>query len=305
MATRERDSAVCIVFRRWAGRALRPPIASFFCLNSLRCQSFSPCQFYLRSPYWVLERLVCFPRNYYDGDRRFHDSFAARARSPFRVCYACALRLAPRSREGLLLVTPRLRFSDKLFTCEMSKVRVSNGSPTLERVDPRQADHGKPPVCRSLFGAVDRQEFAKDVREQMREIERASAEKWNYDFAENRPLAPGDYEWQEVDADEVPDFYTRPPRVKRPSSAGTVDHNGNHDYFLTAPSPSPESGAGNSERADAGNRSLSTPRKRPSTEDQDDLRRSKRPSVHASEADPCPDATSSLERAPCEPDPKT
>ncbi|XP_056311625.1 cyclin-dependent kinase inhibitor 1Ba [Danio aesculapii] len=178
----------------------------------------------------------------------------------------------------------------------MSKVRVSNGSPTLERVDPRQADHGKPPVCRSLFGAVDREHFAKDVREQMREIERASAEKWNYDFAENRPLAPGDYDWQEVDADEVPDFYTRPPRVKRAASAGTVDHNGNHDCFLTAPI------AGNSERADAGSRSLSTPRKRPSTEDQDLPRQSKRPSVPASDADPCPDATSSLER---EPDPKT
>lgn len=182
--------------------------------------------------------------------------------------------------------------------CKMSKVRVSNGSPTLERVDPRQADHGKPPVCRSLFGAVDREHFAEDVREQMREIDKASAEKWNYDFANDEPLAPGDYDWQEVDADEVPDFYTRPPRVKRPASAGTVDHNGNRDYFFTAPSPSPE-------RADAGSRSLSTPRKRPSTEDQDLPRQSKRPSVHASEADPCPDANASLERAPCEPDPKT
>ncbi|KAK2892720.1 hypothetical protein QQF64_035477 [Cirrhinus molitorella] len=84
----------------------------------------------------------------------------------------------------------------------MSKVRVSNGSPTLERVDARQADHAKPPVCRNLFGSVDREEFERDVREQMLEIEKASKEKWNYDFAKNEPLAPGDYEWQEVDAKE-------------------------------------------------------------------------------------------------------
>ncbi|RXN21252.1 cyclin-dependent kinase inhibitor 1B-like protein [Labeo rohita] len=153
----------------------------------------------------------------------------------------------------------------------MSKVRVSNGSPTLERVDARQADHAKLPVCRNLFGPVDREEFERDVREQMLEIEKASKEKWNYDFAKNEPLAPGDYEWQEVDADEMPEFYTRPPRVKRDTSSGTVDHNGNHDCLLTTPSR--ESARGDSDNAEPGSRSdcrtaLTTPRKRPSTEEQ-------------------------------------
>ncbi|KAG1953318.1 cyclin-dependent kinase inhibitor 1C [Pimephales promelas] len=93
----------------------------------------------------------------------------------------------------------------------MSKVRVSNGSPTLERVDARQADHAKPPVCRILFGSGDREELAREVEDQMRDMEKASKEKWNYDFAKNEPLAPGNYEWQEVDAKEVPEFYIRPP----------------------------------------------------------------------------------------------
>ncbi|XP_073694931.1 cyclin-dependent kinase inhibitor 1Ba [Garra rufa] len=189
----------------------------------------------------------------------------------------------------------------------MSKVRVSNGSPTLERVDARQADHARLPVCRNLFGSVDREEFKRDVREQMLEIEKASKEKWNYDFAKNEPLAPGDYEWQEVDAKEVPEFYTRPPHVKRDTSSGTVDHNGNHDYLLTTPSR--ESAREDSDNAEPRSRSdcrtaHTTPRKRPSTEEQDLPCQSKRPNVQATEANCCPD-TSSHEYAPSKSDPKT
>lgn len=152
--------------------------------------------------------------------------------------------------------------------CKMSKVRVSNGSPTLERVDARQADNAKPPVCRNLFGSVAPEEFARDVEEQMREIEKASKEKWNYDFAKNEPLAPGNFEWQEVDAKEVPEFYTRPPHDKRATSTGTVDHNGNHDYLLTTPSLESDSDSTETGSRTDCRTALSTPRKRPSTEDQ-------------------------------------
>lgn len=149
----------------------------------------------------------------------------------------------------------------------MSKVRVSNGSPTLERVDARQTDHARPPVCRNLFGSADREEFARDVNEQMLEMEKASKEKWNYDFAKNEPLAPGDYEWQEVAAKEVPEFYTRPPHAKRDTSTGTVDHNGNHDYLLTTSVQGDSDNAEHESRSDS-RTALTTPRKRPSTEDQ-------------------------------------
>lgn len=183
----------------------------------------------------------------------------------------------------------------------MSKVRVSNGSPTLERVDPRQADHARPPVCRNLFGSVDREESARDVKEQLLEMENASKEKWNYDFAKNEPLAPGDYEWQEVDAKELPEFYTRPPHAKRDTSTGTVDHNGNHDYLLTT------SVQGDSDNAEHGSRSdcqtaLTTPRKRSSTEDPDLPCQSKRANVQATEANCCPETSS---HAPSKSDPKT
>ncbi|XP_016091720.1 cyclin-dependent kinase inhibitor 1Ba [Sinocyclocheilus grahami] len=183
----------------------------------------------------------------------------------------------------------------------MSKVRVSNGSPTLERVDARQADHAKPPVCRNLFGSVDREELARDVKEQMLAMENASKEKWNYDFDKNEPLAPGDYEWQEVDAKEVPEFYTRPPHAKRDTSAGTVDHNGTRDCLLTT------SVQGDSDNAEHGRRSdcrttLTPPTKRPSTEDQDLPCQSKRANVQATEANCCPETSS---HAPSKSDPKT
>ncbi len=192
-----------------------------------------------------------------DGVARcLHDLFSARA-----------LRLS--RQEGSLLVRPRLRFSGRTFTCKMSKVRVSNGSPTLERVDARQTDHARPPVCRNLFGSVDREQFARDVNEQMLEMEKASEEKYNYDFAKNEPLAPGDYEWQEVDAKEVPEFYTRPPHAKRDTPNGTVDHNGNRDYLLN----NVTSVQGDSDNAEHESRSDSrTPRKRPSTEDQGNVK---------------------------------
>ncbi|XP_015267596.1 PREDICTED: LOW QUALITY PROTEIN: cyclin-dependent kinase inhibitor 1B [Gekko japonicus] len=43
----------------------------------------------------------------------------------------------------------------------MSHVRLSNGSPTLERMEARQADYPKPSACRSLFGPVDHDELPR------------------------------------------------------------------------------------------------------------------------------------------------
>uniref|UniRef100_A0A671L4W9 Cyclin-dependent kinase inhibitor 1Ba n=1 Tax=Sinocyclocheilus anshuiensis TaxID=1608454 RepID=A0A671L4W9_9TELE len=143
----------------------------------------------------------------------------------------------------------------------MSKVRVSNGSPTLERVDARQADHAKPPVCRNLFGSVDREEFARDVKEHMLEMEK-------------------------VDAKEGPEFYTRPPHAKRDTSTGTVDHNGNHDYLLTTSVQEDSDNAEHGSRSDC-RTALTTPRKRPSTEDQGKCFGSIETSLHApSKSDP-------------------
>lgn len=105
----------------------------------------------------------------------------------------------------------------------MSDVRLSNGSPPLERVDARLADHTRPPVRRNLFGSVgsaDAAEFQRDCAEQLREQERALREKYNFDFARDEPLAPGQYVWEAMDGRNVPDFYSRPPRGSEPERSG-------------------------------------------------------------------------------------
>ncbi|KAM4614935.1 cyclin-dependent kinase inhibitor 1Ba [Polymixia lowei] len=97
---------------------------------------------------------------------------------------------------------------------KMSDVRLSNASPTLERVDARQPDHTKPPVCRNLFGTFDREEFQRDRKDIMREEQRAFAERWSFDPVLDRPLSPGDCKWESVTC--APEFYYRPPHQRQP-----------------------------------------------------------------------------------------
>lgn len=94
---------------------------------------------------------------------------------------------------------------------KMSNVRVSNGSPSLERMDARQGEHPKPSACRNLFGPVDHEELTRDLEKHCRDMEEASQRKWNFDFQNHRPLE-GKYEWQEVEKGSLPEFYYRPPR---------------------------------------------------------------------------------------------
>ncbi|XP_029379516.1 cyclin dependent kinase inhibitor 1Bb [Echeneis naucrates] len=121
----------------------------------------------------------------------------------------------------------------------MSDVRLSNGSPTLERTDPRVSEHPKPSACRSLFGSVDHEELKKDLKGHLREMEEAASAEWGFDFANHTPLANDRFRWEAVSYRDVPDFYHRPPRrEKGVCSAGNnnVDLNGNHSCVLvTAP----------------------------------------------------------------------
>ena len=93
----------------------------------------------------------------------------------------------------------------------MSNVRVSNGSPSLERMDARQAEYPKPSACRNLFGPVNHEELTRDLEKHCRDMEEASQRKWNFDFQNHKPLE-GKYEWQEVEKGSLPEFYYRPPR---------------------------------------------------------------------------------------------
>ncbi|KAF4094758.1 hypothetical protein G5714_023836 [Onychostoma macrolepis] len=65
----------------------------------------------------------------------------------------------------------------------MSNVRLSNGSPTLERMEARPSDQPKPSACRNLFGPVDHEELKKDFQRQLKAMEDASSDAWNFDFS--------------------------------------------------------------------------------------------------------------------------
>lgn len=95
----------------------------------------------------------------------------------------------------------------------MSHVRLSNGSPTLERMEARQADYPKPSACRSLFGPVDHDELARELQRHRRDLAEASRRKWNFDFQRHQPL-DGRYEWRALSHDALPAFYSRPPRLR-------------------------------------------------------------------------------------------
>ncbi|KAL6106424.1 cdkn1b [Pungitius sinensis] len=122
----------------------------------------------------------------------------------------------------------------------MSDVRLSNGSPTLERTDSRVSDHPKPSACRSLFGQADHEGLKKELKGHLREMEEAASAKWGFDFANHRPLVHGRLKWELVDCRDVPDFYNKPPRrrgeKKGVCSAGNnqVDLNGNHSCVVLA-----------------------------------------------------------------------
>ncbi|XP_027007633.1 cyclin-dependent kinase inhibitor 1Ba [Tachysurus fulvidraco] len=113
----------------------------------------------------------------------------------------------------------------------MSDVRLSNGSPPLERVDARPEAPSKPSVCRNLFGSPDPGEVRRAYLDELRDSEVAFREKYNYDFVKDTPLEPGRYEWEAVDARDAPEVYSRPPRKTAP-----VDLNGTQTDCQKTPS---------------------------------------------------------------------
>ncbi|NXA65774.1 CDN1B inhibitor, partial [Mohoua ochrocephala] len=55
----------------------------------------------------------------------------------------------------------------------MSNVRISNGSPTLERMEARQSEYPKPSACRNLFGPVNHEELNRELKKHLQEMEEA------------------------------------------------------------------------------------------------------------------------------------
>ncbi|KAF7653219.1 hypothetical protein LDENG_00086020 [Lucifuga dentata] len=108
----------------------------------------------------------------------------------------------------------------------MSEVRLSNASPTLERVDARQPDNARPPVRRNLFGTSDPEETRRYFRDFNQEEQRAFAETWDFDPVAGEPLSPRNYNWEEVS--DAPEYYHRPPHRRQPPP-GNVDLRGDNN----------------------------------------------------------------------------
>uniref|UniRef100_A0A3B5K090 Cyclin-dependent kinase inhibitor 1B n=1 Tax=Takifugu rubripes TaxID=31033 RepID=A0A3B5K090_TAKRU len=105
----------------------------------------------------------------------------------------------------------------------MSDVRLSNASPTLERVDARQPDNVTAPVRRNLFGSPDRGEIRRYLTAAIQEGVQDFMEEYNFDPDSERPLTPHNYEWQEDN--DAPEFYRRPPH-RRESPRRDVEPSG-------------------------------------------------------------------------------
>lgn len=106
---------------------------------------------------------------------------------------------------------------------KMSDVRLSNASPTLERVDARQPDNVTAPVRRNLFGSPDRGEIRRYLTAAIQEGVQDFMEEYNFDPDSERPLTPHNYEWQEDN--DAPEFYRRPPH-RRESPRRDVEPSG-------------------------------------------------------------------------------
>ena len=78
----------------------------------------------------------------------------------------------------------------------------------------------KPPVCRNLFGPVDREASRADLRAQLQEIAERSRLRWNFDFQRDTSLE-GRYAWEAVSVSVVPEWY-KPVSCGVASSAQTT-----------------------------------------------------------------------------------
>ncbi|XP_076863161.1 cyclin dependent kinase inhibitor 1Bb [Brachyhypopomus gauderio] len=120
----------------------------------------------------------------------------------------------------------------------MSDVRLSNGSPTLGRMDARSSEQPKPSACRCLFGSVDHEELRKELKGHLKVMEEASSDTWDFNFSTFTPRPTGRYRWKAVDSTDLPSFYSAPgPRSRDGRSSGnnSVDVNGNHDRVAVTP----------------------------------------------------------------------
>ncbi|CAN9498977.1 unnamed protein product [Ophioblennius macclurei] len=183
----------------------------------------------------------------------------------------------------------------------MSDVGLSNGSPPLDRPEPRVPEHPKPSACRNLFGSVDHEELKRELKGQLLELEEAASAKWGFDFGNFTPLANGRLDWELVDCKDVPDFYSRQPRREKgvcPAGNNNVDLNGNHNCVAVG---TPGEDAERSEGPMECTEKCTGLRKRPACHD---LSAQNKRSHTSSDEISCPSRSHSAEHTPRKSSPK-
>ncbi|XP_029318104.1 cyclin-dependent kinase inhibitor 1Ba [Cottoperca gobio] len=156
---------------------------------------------------------------------------------------------------------------------KMSDVRLSNASPTLERVDARQPDNVRPSVRRNLLGRPDPEEIRRCVEVSIQEDVRRFRETYNFDPVNDRPLSPRNFDWQE-DRD-APEFYVRQPhgsqRLQRDEDLPGENNRQGAEERSERRSNQPErDGSRRKRSAAAGPCSSECPGKRSHTDEEDD-----------------------------------
>ncbi|XP_040886445.1 cyclin-dependent kinase inhibitor 1B-like [Toxotes jaculatrix] len=174
---------------------------------------------------------------------------------------------------------------------KMSDVRLSNASPTVERVDARQPDNQRPPVRRSLFGTSDPEETRRVFTASMEEGVRGFRETYNFDPEDDTPLPSGNFVWEQVS--NPAEFYVRPPhRSQQPQRDVDLPGDNNlQDVEERQENPQPRRDGSRKRRREAlGSCSSECPNKRSHTDEDDDEDQSKgagSQAVKAAEERPC------------------
>ncbi|XP_020345688.1 cyclin-dependent kinase inhibitor 1 isoform X1 [Oncorhynchus kisutch] len=66
---------------------------------------------------------------------------------------------------------------------------------------------GKSPARQNLFGPVDREQLQQEYQDTLRRDLEDACRRWGFDFLSDKPLAEGDFQWEEVPGTKVPLLY--------------------------------------------------------------------------------------------------
>uniref|UniRef100_A0A8B9LA65 Cyclin dependent kinase inhibitor 1A n=2 Tax=Astyanax mexicanus TaxID=7994 RepID=A0A8B9LA65_ASTMX len=105
---------------------------------------------------------------------------------------------------------------------------------------------GNGPARRSLFGPVDREQLQAEYRDALRKDVEDASRRWGFDFASEKPLDGGDFQWEGVPGARVPALYRACTvgEEPRPQTAESISASSTSASASSTPSSSFCSAAG-------------------------------------------------------------